>query len=516
MDAFAQLALMAKAKRVFESSETFLSFPALSPLSYVPDELRFGTAAEMTAQDLLEASEFARIANQIPRSVIAPIDEGEYLWDVYRDILQTAQVATGVMSMAEKETYDKAMGALYQPVEGGLRTDSEKLRTYKQHRDAVFEAEEEYKNQQLTAEASTDPALLEKWKNEDEPSLRGVVQERKDAWASTGFKEEIEAAQQVEQAGAAKAPATVWGQWRGQFVDDLDMLTASNQFRFAITGYSPTDILDADNWPRFTLSGDEIKQLVDQAPPELRDIFAGGSGASEIESLSFEYRSAAATRPWLQKDLFKSRFWRLQEGAEPLSDGAEQPTGRLPAYVSAVVFARNVVIKHKETSAGATDLAAPMTMLLRLDPNTINPSLRNLVLHAKPARVFTPMAELSAEPARPLTIDASRAALRLRSMSFAGAGLAPMAADGAAIAAATSAGSRLRLSSIGRPILMHAVASAGAQPVATEVVTAAPAEPPPSAEPPPEPARADEVMVLAFICKRLPRSPDPDLSLSWN
>ena len=52
MDALAQLALMAKAKRVFEALETFLSFPALSPLSYLPDELRFGNAGEMTPDDL--------------------------------------------------------------------------------------------------------------------------------------------------------------------------------------------------------------------------------------------------------------------------------------------------------------------------------------------------------------------------------------------------------------------------------------------------------------------------------
>ena len=66
MDPSVQLALMTKAKLVFESENTFLSFPALSPLSYPPDRLKFGTANEITPQELLDLSEFARITNQIP------------------------------------------------------------------------------------------------------------------------------------------------------------------------------------------------------------------------------------------------------------------------------------------------------------------------------------------------------------------------------------------------------------------------------------------------------------------
>jgi len=42
MDAAAQLAVMAKAKLVFETPGTFLSFPALSPLSFRPGDRRPG------------------------------------------------------------------------------------------------------------------------------------------------------------------------------------------------------------------------------------------------------------------------------------------------------------------------------------------------------------------------------------------------------------------------------------------------------------------------------------------
>lgn len=510
MDAFAQLALMAKAKRVFESSDTFLSFPVLSPITFRPDELRFGDAASMTSQDLMEASAFSRIANQLPRSIIAPRDESEYVWDIYRDVLQSARVASGTMTGGEKVAYDAAIALLYTSGEGGLRTDSERLTTYKQHRDAVFEAEEEYKNQKLTAEAATDQAAQDQWKNVDEPRLRQLVQERKDAWAKAGLKAEVEAAQQIETAGAATAASTVWAEWRGLFVDDLDLLTDPNQIRFAMTGYSPTDIVEVDNWPRFTLSREEMSQLADQAPPELRDVFAAGSHVSEIESLSFEYRSIAVVRPWFRPALFKARFWRLAEGTEPLSDGSEPPNGRLPAYVSAMVFARNVVVKYKESSGGASEQSASGPSLLRLDRSMINPGLTHLLLRAEPQLIEPIEVAPSPEIVQPIAPDLTRAVLRLRSASFAGARVSPMTFGLVASRTVPSAGLRLR-TLVSRPILADVMATS------VSAAPSAPAEPSPAPVPEAvgQPDSSRDIIVLAYICRRLPRSPDPDPDLAW-
>ena len=496
---------MAKAKKVFESTGTFLSFPGLSPITLSADELRFGSTTEMTAQDLLEASAFSRTANQLPRSSIAPIDEGVYLWDVYRDVLQTAQVASGTMGAAQKAAYDSALKLLYIAGEGGLRTDSEKFRTYKQHRDAVFEAEEEYKNQQLTAEAASDAAAREKWTTVDEPRLRQLVQERKSAWEAQGFKAEIAAAQLVEAAGAASAPSAVWAEWRGSFVDDLDLLTDTNQLRFALTGYSPTDILDNDNWPRFTLTHDEMTELAKQAPPELSGIFTVGSSNSEIESVSFEYRSIAVVRSWFRTALFKARFWRFADGAEPLSDGTDLGVGRLPAYVSAMVFARNVVIKRRESSGGTSEESGNGSMMLKLDSALISPQLGQLLVRAQPRPMTSEPGPLL-EVASPAVVDLGRVALRLRSSSFAGAHVSPLPAAHAVARPSPVGGLRLR-TLIARPIL--------ADVMATTVATVPPAEPAAPAAPA-EPAPSDEIIVLAFICKRLSRSPDPDPALTWD
>jgi hypothetical protein len=510
MDAIAQLALMAKAKRVFESDTTFLSFPALSPLSYLPEALRFGSATEMTADDLREESEFARTANQLPRSVIAPVYSPEYLWDVYRDVLETARLATPSLAPVDSGALAAARSLLYATDADGLRIDSDTMRTYKQHRDAVIKAHEEFRNQQLTAETSTDPAVQARWKDEDEPRLREGIRQLEDAWVSSGSKAEVEAAQQVEQAAAAVSPISGWSEWRSAFQGDLDLATDTNQIRFAITSYSPYDIFSADDWPRFTLSGDEIRQLAEEAPAELREIFAGGSGGSEIESLSFEYRSVSVTRPWLRPNLFTSRFWRLPDGAEPLSDG--QGGGRCPAYICALVFARNVTVKHREQSGGNT--AIPVAQILQFEEAALSPMFVQLatdaqLVAAKPPEplVATPLiATAAVQPMLP-----GRASLRLRATAFGEGALAmrvaaPIATPTAAPAAASAPATRLIRMPRGRLLAGIEAVGPPAQPAPE------PAPPPPA---PPAPERVGEVMILAFICKRIGRSPDPDPALSW-
>ena len=371
MDASVQLALMTKAKRVFESENTFLSFPVLSPLSYPPDRLKFGTANEITPQALLDLSEFARIVNQIPHGVLAPVEEDEYLWDIYQEVLQTAQLSAGSMPPEEKVRYDRAMAFLYTSSSEGRRQPSGMLTTYFQYRDAHIKAQEEYKNRQLTAELSADPTVQDRWRDIEEPFLRQEVQRVEQEWLTQGFKVQVEEAQQVEQACKARAPSVTWGEWKESFIVDLDTATDTNQTKFAMTGFSPSDLFDAGSWPRFAMSSAEMTQLIRQAPRELQAIFGSDMANASIDSVSFEYRSVALARPWLRPALFKSRFWRLGAAGGELSNGSNPPQGRCPAYITALVFARNVTIQRRQqTDAPAEKLEKPGTLLM-LDPNIV-------------------------------------------------------------------------------------------------------------------------------------------------
>jgi len=70
MDSLAHLALMTKAQLVFGAPDTFLSFPALSPFSYPPDQLNFASGSALSAQQLRTFAEFSRVTNSLPLGTI--------------------------------------------------------------------------------------------------------------------------------------------------------------------------------------------------------------------------------------------------------------------------------------------------------------------------------------------------------------------------------------------------------------------------------------------------------------
>jgi hypothetical protein len=474
VDALAQLAMMTKAKAIFESDDTFLSFPALSPLSYSAEQLAFVVPGDLTPQRLNDASEFAHVANQIPRGVLAPVAQGEYLWEVYRDVLATAQPASGALTTDEQAQLDAARAVLSADV----------LTAYRQYRDATYAAEEEYKNQQLTAENSDDAALKAKWTNDDEPRLRATVARAQADWVSLGHKNEVEAAEQVQQRFANSAPTATWNEWQTSFMDDLDIKTTTDVISFAPTGFSPYDIVDDNDWPEFELARSEIAGLIAQAPAELTEIFGSNLEVSAIEHISFQYRSVAVTRSWLRPALFNARFWRLPTGAEVLSDGTDAANGRCPSYIAALVFIRNVSVTLRQTAGGQVVVRDHRSML-QVNPTDLKLPASFLTAIPSPGHIPVPVGgDLHAG------IPALQA-IRDHRTGAAAPGLSPGAR-------ALVAPPRWR----GLPVFTRPIAT-----VST---------PPPASTPQPPTATDAEVSVLAFICKRLPRCPDPDPSLSWS
>ena len=195
--------------------------------------------------------------------------------------------------------------------------------------------------------------------------------------------------------------------------------------------------------------------------------------------------------------------------------------------MAALVFARNIVVKHRETSDGGQHEVGPARVFLKLDAAMLNPMLAAAVLKKTDAGggfVRNPgMFE-----AKKVAFDGSRAALRLRGGSFAASELAratPMRVAATAIAApSVSSAAVVGTRNIGALRLSGSAFRPG---LASHVAVALPAQPEPASEPAPEPApapppttpppteRPGEITILAFICKRVPRAPDPDPALFW-
>lgn len=487
IDALAYLALMAKAKLVFENPDTFMSFPALFPVHYTTDQLNFGAFNSPAVAQRLVYSEFSRLVNALPSGTIFELGD-KFLWDMYGSILRTAIIAEDQMSDTENAAYQQAVAFLSSTNASGSSVASAELLAYRQFRDVWFQAVQNYKAQQSTAMAATDEAARTQWQNVDEPQLRALVEQARLEWQTNGFKEPVEQAQRVQQTYSARSPRLIWQTWSSSFDPDLDLQTDPNQQSFALSSFIPADAFSQE-WLTFRITNAEIAQLVAQAPKELKDILAPEGSQSTVDQISFEFRSVSLSRPWLRPEIFASRFWRLPEGAEPLSNGAEPPEGQWPAYIAALVFVRNIQVTTRagETIAPPQKLwtlpalqmvAAPSpTTTMRLAPAMFESrqasSLRNITVQPNTATSAAVRSPLRAEILRETVQPAPRAVQRMRW------------------------GGRVNFETAPTP--------------------APPPTPEPTTTPPPEPGPdpKKDISILAFICKRLPKSPNPDPALTW-
>lgn len=498
MDAFVQLALIEKAKRVFAADAgVMLSFPLLAPIGFTAAELTALTAPA-TATDYAAAGDFARSVNFLPTDMVATATD-RMLWDVYRDVLSRAEVGEAGGGSGEGPA---ATDLLYDVGPDGTRVESEALKRYRQYRDAWIVAREDYATHKLTGELSQDAAERQHWIEVDEPALRAAIDAAASAWETLGGRAAIEAALQAERQAALRDPGLRWAEWTQAFNPDIDMITEVGGSQYAPTGFSPRNFADQD-WLTFDLSASEMRTLVDEAPEELKRVL-DDDGGTGIERVSFEYRSVALIRAWFRPEVMTSGIWRSSDADLQLSDGESPPKGVCPAYVSACVFVRNVEVTEQAASTDKTfeDLhftldAARLTRRsnLRIDPGIAARIARRAVVQ--------PVAPAPTPAVTPRAFQALE-----RSSFMQVAGMRRVASPKASVARR-------------RPIQLdgHVLANPTIRFPAGLFDTPAPAPSPPAPAPhPPAPEPApprDEMSILAFICKRLPKVPDPAPDLKW-
>lgn len=494
IDSNAQLALMTKAKLVFEDSpDTFLSFPALTPIAYTPDQLNLPGIPSTTQQSLV-LQEFATLVNTIPNGTLFDATSGDRLWNIYGNVLgvfagaaDAVQLAQGGLTTGQSADLAQAQAYLYSPGDGGQSVPSPAYTAYSQYQSRWTQANQQLRTGQVSAQNLTDPAALAQWQNTDQPLLLQQVQAAMDDWMNLGNKAAVEQALQVVSAAASRlSPAIVWNGWKNAFQPGLDYLTDPNtNVSYALTAFSPSNAASQSNWPAFSLTASEISQLIAQAPKELANIFGTSAGSSSVAALSFQFCSVVINRAWFNPALFSARFWRFADAGLQLSDGASPPQGRLPAYVKGLILVRNISVTPAAAPAGggATKMQnfPAVSQFANVRPFLLRPAmLPPPVLHP----VQPPAAE-AAKPPPPTGLAAETIRVQPRMM------MAAPVVRSAPPAPPVALVSRLQAVTFAAP-----PASSSA----------------PSTTPPDNTAM---VSILAFICQRVPKSPDPDPSLSW-
>ncbi|WOD39755.1 hypothetical protein [Nodosilinea sp. E11] len=358
IDAIAQLALTQKAQNVFGGDNTFLSFP-LTPLQYTQADLSF-----VQNFNVSRLKEFSLLVNLIPAGQAWQPVEARYLWDVYKNVLggHDTELAQSTRTDQEDVQYQRAVQFLSVSGTDGWPEPSPAVKAYNQFRDQWFVLQEHYNSAKITGETTTDLTLKEHWLKVEEPQLRQQLRNLENRWLNEGFKQEVEQSQEIRSRLGAKNPYKTWGEWNSKIDPNINVLTDTDGVEFYPSSFSPMNALESGSWQTFNLTRDEVNLMVKTAPAELRSRLAAELQTSDIESISLEFSSAAIVRTWLDSDLFKARFWRFIDRSRQLSNGNTPPAGQCPAYVSAVVFARNITVKRR--------VQAPAP----IPPTTSNPS----------------------------------------------------------------------------------------------------------------------------------------------
>lgn len=496
MDAPIALALMAKAKKVFERDGASLSFP-LTPKLFKKEQLNFLTGTP-TNRALLDLSEFSRLVNLIPGGTIWDPQEERYLWNAYSDILDGYACASSTRTPGEEAQYQRALQYLYKDRE--TRAPSPALLAYWQYRDAWLRALEKFNNRLSEAESSNQPEVKLRWHSAEEPALREQIHQREDEWRVKGFREQVEKAREEERILSSKSPSQTIGEWAARFIPAIDSKTDTNTLQFYLSGYSPSNAFENGAWQRFTLSGEEATTLLRQAPAELRSRLAPNPVNLDIESLSIEYSYVNITRPWLATDVFNARFWKFRENGKLLSDGKTPPGGICPAYVSALIFARKLEIKLKPNS-NKNDAAAE-----RLQ-NDKYLSLGFIPFAVREGQLITnPYMPPNVSPRQsPIREQANVTGLQtsLNSLQQSAITRIPLKPELGVQIGTVKPGTgfqtlplRYGLPPLG-PTLPRMSFSFGMDPNASA-------------------SNDNDLYVMAFVCKQLPRCPDPDPALQWS
>jgi hypothetical protein len=497
VDSLVTLALMRKAQLAFELDSNFMSFP-LTPRAYGQSDFGF-VQLDLTPEQWVLFREFSDMVDQIPRGPMLDQSSDERLSSVYTDVLRggEAQLAASTRTDAEETEYEAALGFLYVTGNDGVRAETPTMMAYRQYRDAWFALKLDINNRKIDAQYATDPAIGRRWVDVEEPALQQQLADLERDWLAKGFRAEVEKAQLLMATLGAKSPNTEWDAWRARCLDDIDRPTDPkwNQ-QFWPSGFSPSNVFDVGGWTPFTLRGDTVESLANEAPGGLRGKLSDQVNV-EIETLSFDCTSVRVERSWFTSDLFGARFWRLPDSAVPVSTGTSLDQGRCPSYIAAVILARRVAVTLKPQSQ------------------------QNLIALEKYRNASMRVGGFVVRPIAPAGSDRIVLSPALTSLSHASPVVGASAAP-----ARTPAGTVGGRMMVGRRVLTQPAARFTAHPAASATpaiagralremkVISLPTRRRPTA--PSSPPTIDPaVYVLGFICKRVPMSPNPDLSLQW-
>jgi hypothetical protein len=260
-----------------------------------------------TMHDLVQASEFSRMVNFVPRlgRYAESFVTSSVIWEIHRDLLERMIFAVRAWTLKEDADWKAARATLYDYAPpNGLPTMTQAFRLYDEYRIAYAD---------LLA-ATADPAELAA---------------AHASWIAVGHKLEIEAAlatinRLAQRSSLPEAEAE-------RLALEQSRLLATGDASYAPTAFSPLSAVSEDNWLSAETTIEELEHAIGDAEPRAK---WAAWRVARSGSVQFHYAILDIRRPWFTRALYEADDWRLDdESTVSKGDGVG---GELPAFVASV------------------------------------------------------------------------------------------------------------------------------------------------------------------------------------
>ncbi|MCI5120213.1 MAG: hypothetical protein D3908_03285 [Candidatus Electrothrix sp. AUS4] len=294
----------------------------------------------------------------------------------------------------------------------------------------------------------------------------------------------------------------------------------------------PPSLFDTETpWSKVSVNAKEIDKVLDSAPNFIKRMVGWRESNVNtspldniVDEISFEINTARIVRPWFDLSQLKRPLWTwILPGTPALSDGDDPPQGDLPAIPDKVVFARNAEMKFKASQGGSTSenkkKAADSLRFLPFMKATIEEMPTVPHLRSSPRKAFSVVARpwlLSAQKRKKLLANSILKPAELDALSRSTARRAefnPILFRAASVGESHAAMHSTVTNETEFPrrhMGLHEISH-----LSNSITTAVSHHPPEtSTEPsPPVPSPLSsgfhEVQILAFLCRSLPKLPNP-------
>lgn len=167
------------------------------------------------------------------------------------------------------------------------------------------------------------------------------------------------------------------------------------------------NLLTEENWIPIKLTHADIASAGEAASGKLPDLPQAAQELAlnddAVDLVELEVQVLRVDRPWMWSGIFENKQWRFRPGVEPFSNGKPDAIGQLPAFVTGLIFARNLRLSGRKNMVGnmgtlkfkplssvsATTLVAPTLKLLApaiaAKPTTSKPTTASV----QPKSAFT-------------------------------------------------------------------------------------------------------------------------------